>query len=194
MLCHRTSSTATIQLQWLVGTSWDPPISALHSTGLRTCTSVPRSYMNAGDASPGPHYCSADTLLPELFPEPCVSVCPPSLLPQESLAHYAVQDGIKLVTLQSWFPGMHRHMTYDPYDRPWCWVKMGYHPVEAWFHLCMYGVCIWEVGSPVPGSQLCCSILHILCLAHACNLHRCGHWETALQEWVLSFCHMGSRN
>lgn len=146
ILCHRTSSSATIRLHWLVGTSWALPISVLHSTGLWTCTSVPSSYVNAGDSSPGPHACSAGTLLPELSPEPCVSVCPPSLLPQESLAHYAVQDGIKLVTVRSWFPGMHRHMTCDTYDRPWCWVKIGYHPVEAWFHLCVYSVCICGGG------------------------------------------------
>lgn len=136
ILCHRTSSSAT--------SGWSAlPISVLHSTGLRTCTSVPSSYVNAGDGSPGPHACSAGTLLPELSPEPCVSLCPPSLPPQESLAHYAVQDGIKLVTVRSWFPGMHRHMTYD---RPWCWVKIGYHPVEAWFHLCVYSVCICGGG------------------------------------------------
>lgn len=145
MLCHRTSSAATIRLQWLVGTSWNPPISALHSTGSQTCTSVPSSYMNAGDASPGPHYCSAHVILLELSPEPCVSVCPPPLLLQESLAHYAVQDGIKLVTLRSWFPGMHRHMTFDTYDRPWCWVRMGYRPVEAWFPL-VRGRCVHMRG------------------------------------------------
>lgn len=132
-----------IWLHWLVGTSWALPISVLHSTGLRTCTSVPSSYVNVGDGSPGPHACSAGTLFPELSPESCVSVCPPSLPPQKSLAHYAVQDGIKLLTVRSWFPGMHRHMTYD---RPWCWVKIGYHSVEAWFHLCVYSVCICGGG------------------------------------------------
>lgn len=52
--------------------------SALHSTGLRTCTSVPSSYMNAGDASQvlmiaqQAHY-SLSYLLSH--------VCPPVLLP-----------------------------------------------------------------------------------------------------------------
>lgn len=51
----------------------------LHSTGLRTCTTVPSSYVNAGDASPGPHACSAGTLLLSyLLSHVCLSVLLPS--------------------------------------------------------------------------------------------------------------------
>lgn len=204
---------SAICLHWLAASSGDLPTSALHSTEVQTCTRISSFYLSAGEPDSSTHAClvGKPTLSQAISWAMCLRIFlflfPSSPSPSNRSLYLTMLSRIASNLWSSCRKSPnclhHRHVPphlaksilntqtlYTPLVL--CENKLSSN--RALILPCACGVyrcaCEWTCLRLFmeTRSQLCSSLtLHTSSLVHACDLHGCGHQETTLQVWALSF-------